>query len=42
MVFNTQDYWVFGLCPPSSILKKSDRLVLSDGQNKVGISFALS
>jgi hypothetical protein len=23
MVYNTREYWVFGLCPPSDILKKT-------------------
>jgi hypothetical protein len=23
MVYNTRDYWAFGLCPPSGILKNT-------------------
>jgi hypothetical protein len=25
MVYNTQDYWVFGFCPPSDILKGTNK-----------------
>jgi hypothetical protein len=30
MVFNTQDYWVFGLCPPSGILEDTEEHNLSE------------
>jgi hypothetical protein len=36
MVYNTQDYWVFGLCPSSGILKNTTfqklHLFLSSGE----------
>jgi hypothetical protein len=46
MVCNTRDYWVFGLCPSSGILKNTTfrelvqwlRSALSKGPNRVGVS----
>jgi hypothetical protein len=30
MVYNTQDYWVFGLCPSSGILKNTEECNVSE------------
>jgi hypothetical protein len=46
MVYNIQNYWVFGLCPSSSILETrkhnvsetGSRLALSKEPKRVGIS----
>jgi hypothetical protein len=40
IVYSTQNYWVFGLCPSSGILEARmewPRLTLSKGPNRVGV-----
>jgi hypothetical protein len=38
MVYNTQNYWVFGLCPSSCILEtRKYSLALCKGPNRVGV-----
>jgi hypothetical protein len=38
MVYNVQNYWGFGLCPSSGILKARLKLALSKGPNRVDVS----
>jgi hypothetical protein len=39
MVYNTQDYWISGLCPSAGILKNTKFLSSGEGtSNRVGVS----
>jgi hypothetical protein len=39
MVYNTWDYWVFGLCPSSDILKNKKEYTLSETDPVTEVSF---